>query len=608
MTQFMYINPTMKNPKTGENIREAEMSRLQQMKADVFEVIGLEMTVPELAELCDKNIDPQHTDGNATQCCAKEVFEKAPQHLGWIKGKDSEKVVFVTNRVDVDSVAAYVLADRYLQGVDLGSKENIEKINEHDAFQGAPWSGPKSIEEAFDPENKVAALASSVKVFMVTPQNIDDVKSFVDTGEVNETVMNNYRTVQKGIIDRVKSGEIKAEVEGGVAYVETTLPCATNVGYSMAPVVVAINPAMKQGPQGEPFRKVSICQHEAGYVDLNAVKETLNTQEAGWGGSPTFIGSKQGENSGVSTSDIKKTVYANLTPDYKKEATSFSIESQEISYKSEDTDYGDDTSVDAEYRILMNANIWGRKFKLDTIFETHSLIDWSGSATYLPSRHNVITLIVDGKTYPGPDLSPESKKINDLSARQLLEKDDLEKLANQKDFSAKDVELLGHNLWERSKLPEQMRDFSTFNDLQKRMLAAPLGDFGRAFDFFWEAYEASKSMAAKTQDEKEKSQAQNRVERLENEIVTLMRDTDNEKYTEMYYKMKRVGVRAHFAKKLSNQIDKDLCNSYLGKQRNRLALRIDEATGKNLTEKKLPRSMKKLEKAISDKLFGKNRE
>ena len=87
---------------------------------------------------------------------------------------------------------------------------------------------------------------------MVTPKNIEDVKTFIDTGKVDETVMNNYRTVQTGIIDRVKSGEIKAEVVGGVAYVETTLPCATNVGYSMAPVVVAINPAMRN-PDGTTY-------------------------------------------------------------------------------------------------------------------------------------------------------------------------------------------------------------------------------------------------------------------------------------------------------------------------------------------------------------------
>ena len=318
-TEFMYINPAMKNPKTGENVREQETAKLESLKAEGKKIVGLEMTVADLAGICDKNIDPQHTDGKADECCAKTVAENAATLLADYRGQD---VVFVTNRVDLDSVAAYVMADRYLQGKTTEYNDNLAQINDHDAHLGARWEGPKPIEQAFDPDNKTAALASSIKVFMVTPKNIEDVRNFIDTGNVEETVMNNYRTVQNGIIDRVKSGEIKTEVVGGVAYVETTLPCATNVGYSMAPVVVAVNPAMKLGPQGEPFRKVSICQHEAGYADLNAVADKLNEMEAGWGGSPTFKGSKQGESCNISLSDIKKTVFAHLTPEYKAKVTS----------------------------------------------------------------------------------------------------------------------------------------------------------------------------------------------------------------------------------------------------------------------------------------------
>lgn len=319
MTEFMYINPAMKNPKTGESVRDQETAKLEALKSKGNKIVGLEMTVADLAGICDKNIDPQHTEGKADECCAKAVAENAEKLLAEYKGQD---VVFVTNRVDLDSVAAYVIADRYLQGQPVEYNDNLTQINDHDAHLGAKWEGPKPIEQAFNPDNKTEALASSIKVFMVTPKNIEDVKNFIDTGNVEESIMNNYRAVQNGIIDRVKSGEIKTEVVGGVAYVETTLPCATNVGYSMAPVVVAVNPAMKLGPQGEPFRKVSICQHETGYADLNAIAEKLNEMDSGWGGSPTFKGSKQGESCNISLSDIKKIVYTNLTPEYKAKVTS----------------------------------------------------------------------------------------------------------------------------------------------------------------------------------------------------------------------------------------------------------------------------------------------
>ena len=329
MTQFIYVNPAMINPKTKENVREQEIAKLKALKDQGFSIIGLEMTVPALAELCDRNIDPQHTDGKADQSCVKEIAEKAPQHLGWFKSKDLDKVVFATNRVDLDALGAYVLADRYLRGEKISFNENVAAIDAHDTHSGAKWEGPKPIEQAFDPESKTGALASSVKVFMVTPKNIEDIKNFIDTGHVDETIMDSYRKSQQGIIDKVKSGDIKTEVIGGVAYVETTLPCATNVGYSFAPVVVATNPAMRN-PDGTTYRKVSICQHEAGYADLVTVKNELSAKEAGWGGSPTFLGSPQGQDCTVELSEIKKLVYSNLTPEYKTQVTSYGAKTEAV--------------------------------------------------------------------------------------------------------------------------------------------------------------------------------------------------------------------------------------------------------------------------------------
>ena len=63
-------------------------------------------------------------------------------------------------------------------------------------------------------------------------------------------------------------------------------------------------------------------RNEAGYADLGTVKNELATKETGWGGSPTFIGSPQGQDCTTELSDIKKLVYANLTPEYKTQVTS----------------------------------------------------------------------------------------------------------------------------------------------------------------------------------------------------------------------------------------------------------------------------------------------
>ena len=81
----MYINPAMKNPKTGENVREQEIAKLKALKAEGKKIVGLEMTVADLSDICDKNIDPQHTDGKADECCAKTVAENAKKLLAEFK-------------------------------------------------------------------------------------------------------------------------------------------------------------------------------------------------------------------------------------------------------------------------------------------------------------------------------------------------------------------------------------------------------------------------------------------------------------------------------------------------------------------------------------------
>ena len=56
------------------------------------------------------------------------------------------------------------------------------------------------------------------------------------------------------------------------------------------------------------------------------------------------------------------------------------------------------------------------------------------------------------------------------------------------------------------------------------------------------------------------------------------------------------------------QLEKELVNSKIAHMRRNLAQKIDKVLGTNLTEKKLPKRLKKLEKTVSDKLLGKTRE
>jgi hypothetical protein len=88
----------------------------------------------------------------------------------------------------------------------------------------------------------------------------------------------------------------------------------TTLGYRLAPVVVAINDAFRING-GDPHRKVTICQWQEGYINLEAVAAALDAKaegiKVGWGGSRTIIGSPQGVDTQVSEAEILAAIEAN---------------------------------------------------------------------------------------------------------------------------------------------------------------------------------------------------------------------------------------------------------------------------------------------------------
>jgi hypothetical protein len=75
------------------------------------------------------------------------------------------------------------------------------------------------------------------------------------------------------------------------------------MGYSRAPVVIALNPAFAPGG-GEPIRKFTIAAYEPQWLDIPAALAELNELEQGWGGSPTIGGSPQGVSSTLSVEQV----------------------------------------------------------------------------------------------------------------------------------------------------------------------------------------------------------------------------------------------------------------------------------------------------------------
>jgi hypothetical protein len=101
----------------------------------------------------------------------------------------------------------------------------------------------------------------------------------------------------------------------------------------MQPIAVVYNPEMP-GPNG-PYKKYTICQYTAGYIDLQKLSRLLNELEPGWGGSPTIIGSPQGESSKLDYYDIRRLMWDCIIVDIRKglislkDAQSWALASEE---------------------------------------------------------------------------------------------------------------------------------------------------------------------------------------------------------------------------------------------------------------------------------------
>lgn len=304
-------------------------------------VLGIEVTVSALAALCDLgNIDPQHTEGNVG-LAAIEVAStmELPQ----------DGATLVTICPDLDSVGAMALLawksvaiftavcdvehygpDSRLYGADISTWQPSEKaisrialIANADKFARGLWPGVRPLPNSVNPWpaggsaseiRELAAIAAAVADFNVP---IVDRVTVMMQWLAEGTEPANYReTVEverTAMIVAVEDGTIKIETaaEGRIAVVTSTTRPEILVGYTQAPIVVALSTAFKFGA-GEPHRKFTVCQYDGGHVNLQAAMAELQALESGWGGSPTIIGSPQGVGSTLAIEQVVEVVERHL--------------------------------------------------------------------------------------------------------------------------------------------------------------------------------------------------------------------------------------------------------------------------------------------------------
>lgn len=279
-------------------------------------VYGIEVTVPALAKRCTFNLDPQHTGGDANRAAIEDALTTE---------LPAEGSTLATVRADLDAIGTMAIFNLRAKGESLESAmDRINMVATADKFARGGYSGPKPLPTRSNPWDEssataessrpLAAIAAAIMDFKVPmADRVSTMERWLLTGDEPAQYRTQVEKERLDMITAMETGQIKSETrsDGRIAVVESTHRAATSVGYSLSPVVVALNPSFKQGPS-EPYKKFTICAFEAKFADIKSALAELATLEAGWGGSPTIGGSPQGVSSVLTIDQVVEVVAKHL--------------------------------------------------------------------------------------------------------------------------------------------------------------------------------------------------------------------------------------------------------------------------------------------------------
>lgn len=279
-------------------------------------VYGIEVTVPALAKRCTFNLDPQHSGGDANRAAIEDALTAE---------LPTEGSTLATVRADLDAIGTMAIFNLRTKGESLESAmDRINMVATADKFARGGYSGPKPLPTRSNPWDEssataessrpLAAIASAIMDFKVPMSDrVSTMERWLLTGDEPAQYRTQVEKERLDMITAMETGQIKSETrsDGRIAVVESTHRAATSVGYSLAPVVVALNPSFKQGP-GDPYKKFTICQFAGGFADIKSALAELATLEVGWGGSPTIGGSPQGVSSTLTIDQVVEVVAKHL--------------------------------------------------------------------------------------------------------------------------------------------------------------------------------------------------------------------------------------------------------------------------------------------------------
>lgn len=294
------------------------ISKNTEVNNEVFKnnnTYGIEV-VGKYASMCTFNLDPQHggmgKKENIAAARKATIIERLP--------KKDEIIIF--SRVDPDALAACVILEERITGkfdnefpIDMAMRINL--ISTIDEFNHKTWK-PQTLPST---ENKwpngisltYSAIAAQCFDFKVPiEERLEAMRKYLYTGEVNSDYIEKVEKERNKFIEELNNGKIIfKEIYPGVALIESESRNSTTVGYSIAPVVISINPKFSfQG--GTPIRKWTISEYAEYYIDIENLTKELNDIESGCGGNKTLVGSPMGIDSKIPTEKLIDLVIKNL--------------------------------------------------------------------------------------------------------------------------------------------------------------------------------------------------------------------------------------------------------------------------------------------------------
>jgi hypothetical protein len=289
-------------------------------------VYGIEVTIPALASRCYANLDHHGPESTAeTPSACEQALVLSSHELPF------ENWVLATVRPDADSVTAMAVIVNRQEGKVIDA-ELVSAIGCFDRL--GPASGKPSplvsaiarkacdfklgldarvlwVSEVLAGDGKEAEVAELISAHdreLIDARKASTVEVYTGIFCQNCGGSTNWRPGRGcGFCNTCGSSDIYvASVE--IATVVSTHRFATNLGYEVAPVVVAMNPEMPVDPKDSSkgtYAKFTVCRYDSHVpCDLPSALVDLQVMEPGWGGRGDIFGSPQGVSSSLTLEQV----------------------------------------------------------------------------------------------------------------------------------------------------------------------------------------------------------------------------------------------------------------------------------------------------------------